>query len=211
MSQTELIVLQPFGPSIVKVKIPENIINNINKYIDDVINNEEKSKKLDYGFKLVGNVKQEIRLEKEIVEQTGCKKFLAEVTAKWREVTNKKKISEFKIIDTWVVRQFANEYNPIHWHSGHISGAGFLKVPTNLGQNFQKEKKIKTNGQLELIHGNKAFMSNPKFSITPAVGDFYIFPHYMMHTVYPFTGSDEERRSISFNATIDSKIFDVFS
>ena len=54
-------------------------------------------------------------------------------------------------------------------------------------------------------------MSNPKFSITPAVGDFYIFPHYMMHTVYPFTGSDEERRSISFNATIDSKIFDVFS
>ena len=96
MSQTELIVLQPFGPSIVKVKIPENIINNINKYIDDVINNEEKSKKLDYGFKLVGNVKQEIRLEKEIVEQTGWIKFLAEVTAKWIEVTNKKKYQNLK-------------------------------------------------------------------------------------------------------------------
>jgi hypothetical protein len=31
-----------------------------------------------------------------------------------------------------------------------------------------------------------------------------------MHTVYPFNGSDEERRSISFNARIDPKIYDVY-
>jgi phosphoribosyl 1,2-cyclic phosphodiesterase len=27
---------------------------------------------------------------------------------------------------------------PTHWHSGHISGAGFLKVPSNLGKNKQQ-------------------------------------------------------------------------
>ena len=28
-------------------------------------------------------------------------------------------------------------------------------------------------------------------------------PNYLMHTVYPFSDTDEERRSISFNAQID--------
>ena len=50
-------------------------------------------------------------------------------------------------------------------------------------------------------------MANSTFSITPKVGEFYFFPHYMMHVVYPFKNSNEERRSISFNATIDQDIF----
>ena len=53
------------------------------------------------------------------------------------------------------------------------------------------------------------FMSNAKFTIKPEVGNFYIFPNYMMHTVYPFKDTDEERRSISFNAKIDESIYDV--
>ena len=32
----------------------------------------------------------------------------------------------------------------------------------------------------------------------------------MMHTVYPFSNSKEERRSISFNARIDDEIYNVY-
>ena len=32
----------------------------------------------------------------------------------------------------------------------------------------------------------------------------------MMHTVYPFVGTDEERRSISFNARIDDEFYNVY-
>ena len=34
----------------------------------------------------------------------------------------KKKITikKFQIIKSWIVRQFKNEYNPIHFHAGHI-------------------------------------------------------------------------------------------
>ena len=39
-----------------------------------------------------------------------------------------------------MVRQFQNEYNPVHWHGGHISGVGYLKVPSSLGNNPQKNK-----------------------------------------------------------------------
>ena len=31
-----------------------------------------------------------------------------------------------------------------------------------------------------------------------------------MHTVYPFTGTDDERRSVSFNAVIDEDVYNVF-
>ena len=55
------------------------------------------------------------------------------------------------------------------------------------------------------------FNCNSTFNITPKVGEFYIFPNYLLHTVYPFYGKDEERRSISFNALIDEDIYDVYS
>ena len=53
------------------------------------------------------------------------------------------------------------------------------------------------------------FLNASSITIEPKVGDFYFFPHYLMHSVYPFTNTDEERRSVSFNGTIDNEIFDV--
>jgi len=98
-------------------------------------------------------------------------------------------------------------------HGGHVSGAGFLKVPKTFGKYVQEEKdgvKNYAGGTLNLIHGSKQFLSKSTFQIRPEVGDFYFFPNYMMHTVYPFKDTDEERRSISFNAFVDQSIYDTF-
>ncbi len=125
----------------------------------------------------------------------------------------KKKISKFNLLQSWVVRQFENEYNPTHWHSGHISGAGFLKVPKNLGKYFQDKTSDHLQyrgGNLQLIHGSRMFLSHSTFNILPKVGDFYIFPNYLMHTVFPFKNSKEERRSISFNAIVDDETYNVY-
>ena len=54
------------------------------------------------------------------------------------------------------------------------------------------------------------FLSDSTFNIVPQVGDFYFFPNYLMHAVFPFKGTAEERRSISFNAKIDENIYDVY-
>ena len=105
------------------------------------------------------------------------------------------------------MRQFKNEYNPIHYHEGQLSGVGYLKVPNELGKTIQLDKKVNCNGMLELIHGSKMFLCDPQFLVKPKVGDFYFFPHYLMHTVYPFSNSNEERRSVSFNATLNEEIF----
>ena len=116
-------------------------------------------------------------------------------------------IKNFSLLQCWVVRQFKNEYNPVHWHTGHISGAGWLKLPDNFGTT-NINKKNNPNGKINFIHGSKQFLSNPRTEISPKVGDMCIFPHYLMHEVYPFN-SEGERRSISFNALIDDEIFNT--
>ena len=200
-----------FGPSILKVKIPENIINNLNNYVDQTISDDKKIQKQNLGEGLVGDVTQEFSLEQDIMEKTGWGNFLASCVSNWINMEMKKKITKFKIRKSWIVRQFKNEYNPTHWHSGHISGAGFLKVPNTFGKHVQnKQNRVYRGGNLQLIHGSKMFLCESTFTIVPKVGDFYFFPNYMMHTVFPFKDTNEERRSISFNADIDNEIYNVY-
>ena len=210
MPESQIQITRPFGPSIAKAQMSDELLKTLNKYVDDIIADDEKSKKQDWGHKLAGHVKQEFVLENNFVETSGFMNFLAKAVGAWILNTEKKKISKFIINETWVVRQFENDYNPIHWHSGHVSGVGYLKVPKILGQESKDGKKTYKNGKIELVHGAKMFLQRSTFSVLPEVGSFYFFPNYMMHTVYPFTDSDEERRSISFNAKIDDNIYDAY-
>ena len=204
-------IIKNFGPSVLKVKIPQNIVNTINQYIDGLINDKQKTKKLNAGENLVGDVTQEFSLEPEFIKKSGWYVFLASCVNKWIEFETKEKVQKFEILNSWVVRQFANEYNPTHWHSGHISGAGFLKVPSTFGKHTQDKKGIKyKGGNLQLIHGSRMFLCRSTLNIIPEVGDFYFFPNYLMHTVFPFKDTNEERRSISFNANIDEEIYNVY-
>ena len=196
-------IIKPFGPSIVKVKIPDHIISEMNSYINDLSRDEKKMSSLDYGPQLAGNVLQEFRLDIEFMKKINWAEFLARSCQKWLLDGHNISIKKFEIIDSWVVRQFKNDYNPIHYHGGQISGVGYLKVPKNMGETVQKSKKVNHNGKLVLIDGSKKFVCTPTYVITPQVGDFYLFPSYMMHTVYPFSDTSEERRSVSFNAKID--------
>ena len=200
-------VIRPFGPSIAKVSIPQNLIIELNNYLDKIISNDEKIKLQDYGNKLAGNVSQEFNLEKDFINSSGLQKFLIQNAKEWIKQTVNKEINKCDIVESWIVRQFENEYNPLHSHSGHISGVGYLKVPDNFGDTIQKNKHKNFNGHLQLVHGTKMFLSPVMLNIEPKVGDFYFFPNYLMHTVYPFKNKSAERRSISFNALIDHEIY----
>ena len=204
-------IVKHFGPSVLKVTIPQNIINTINNYIDETVEDKKKIQLLNAGNNLVGDVTQEFNLEIEFIKKSGWGSFLASSVNRWIEFETKKKIKKFEIINSWVVRQFANEYNPTHWHTGHISGAGFLKVPSNFGS-FTQEKNEKNyrGGYLQLIHGAQMFLCKSTMNILPKVGDFYFFPNYLMHAVFPFKNNDEERRSISFNANIDNEVYNAY-
>ena len=196
-------ILKPFGPSIVKLKIPDEIVKEMNDYTDKIIKDKQKSDKLDHGAGLAGNVHQEFLLDIDFMKKIDWANFLAKVCAQWIKHENGRELKDFQIIKSWIVRQFKNEYNPAHHHTGHISGVGYLKVPGNLGSTLQKNKSVNQNGKLELIDCSPKLMCKGNYIINPKVGDFYLFPAYLLHTVYPFSDTEDERRSVSFNAAID--------
>ena len=126
---------------------------------------------------------------------------LTKIGFNYLKKTIKVKPKKFMIKNLWVVRQFKNEYNPVHFHDGFVSAVGYLKVPKNL---TNSRKKLKTNGTIDFISGTKTSLSNSIHNHVPKTGDMIIFPNNLMHTAYPFN-VDGERRSFSFNLDLDDK------
>ena len=207
-NEGKLDIIRPFGPAIGSTNIPKTLIDKINNFIDEVIKDKNKSKKFNWGKYLAGQVTQEIKLPKEIIDGE-LLNFLSKITKVFVESLTDKKVTKFQLISCWVVRQFQYEYNPIHWHNGHISGAGYLKLPNNFGASKQ-EKDKNAHGRISFTHGTRQFLSLGTVTRKPEIGKIYLFPNYLMHSVYPFYG-EGERRSISFNAYINEEIYDIYS
>ena len=199
-------ILSPFDPKIAIIKMPKNIIKQINLEVDKIWKHKKRLKKSDYSNKLVGQVKQEIQLSPKFIEKN-LLNFIGINVKKYIKKSINKNAKKISLKNLWVVRQFKNEYNPIHFHSGNISGVGYLKIPKNI---TKSKKRLKTNGTIDFIHGSKSFLNNSLFNHKPKVGDMILFPNYLMHTAYPFK-REGERRSFSFNIDIDKKTFDVFN
>ncbi len=189
--------IKPFGPSIGKTTISNKFFDKLNKEFD----NKSNSKKIDYSSKLASQIKNEIKISNKFIKQN-LEKELKMKIKKFLSNEKIKNIKEIKILNLWVVRQFKGEYNPIHYHDGDLSGVGYLKLPKDMINNkMVKNKKLKTNGTIDFINGQKGFLSKSIYNVIPKVKELIIFPNYLMHTAYPFN-IEGERRSFSFNIKI---------
>ena len=189
--------IKPFGPSIGKTTISNKFFDKLNREFDS----KSKSKKIDYSSKLASQIKNEIKISNKFIKQNLEKELKINIK-KFLSNEKIKNIKEIKILNLWVVRQFKGEYNPIHYHEGDLSGVGYLKLPKNMVNNkMVKNKKLKTNGTIDFINGQKGFLSKSIYNVIPRVKELIIFPNYLMHTAYPFN-IEGERRSFSFNVKI---------
>ena len=189
--------IKPFGPTIGKTKISKRFFEKLN----DEFDSKSSSKKIDYSSKLASQIKNEIKISNNFIK----KNLEKEIKTNIRNFLLKEKIKDIKdikILNLWVVSQFKGEYNPIHYHEGDLSGVGYLKLPKGMTNNkMVKNKKLKTNGTIDFINGQRGFLSKSIYNVLPKVKDLLIFPNYLMHTAYPFN-IEGERRSFSFNVKI---------
>ncbi|MDA9199898.1 2OG-Fe(II) oxygenase family protein [Candidatus Pelagibacter sp.] len=189
--------IKPFGPSIGKTKISKKFSDKLNNEFDSKSN----SKKIDYSSKLASQIQNELKISNNFIKKN-LEKELKDSINKFLSNEKIQNIKEIKILNFWIVRQFKGEYNPIHYHEGDLSGVGYLKLPKGMTNNkMVKNKKLKTNGTIDFINGQKGFLSKSIYNVVPKIRDLLIFPNYLMHTAYPFN-IEGERRSFSFNAKI---------
>jgi uncharacterized protein (TIGR02466 family) len=189
--------IKPFGPSIGKTKISKKFSDKLNIEFDIKSN----SKKIDYSSKLASQIKNELKISNSFIKKYLEKELIKNIN-KFLYNDKIKNIKKIQILNLWVVRQYKGEYNPIHYHEGDLSGVGYLKLPKGMTINkMVKNKKLKTNGTIDFINGQKGFLSKSIYNVVPKTRDLLIFPNYLMHTAYPFN-IEGERRSFSFNAKI---------
>ena len=197
-------IIRAFSPAIGKYKISDKLVDTINKHIDFILDDQNKIDELYHGKNLAGEIKYEIKLTKEFID-LNLYNPIKNIVYNFVKSTLNKELKTLEVKSSWAVCQFENDYNPIHWHDGHLSGVMYTKIPQDFGSSY---KSINKNGNIAFIHGSTQLTAASVYDVRPEVGDLFIFPSNLMHTVYPFF-SEEERRSVSFNVFLDNEVAKV--
>ena len=204
---------------ILKVKLPDQTIKFLNELSDVVLADDpDLDGLLNYDERLAGQIKagkqRVIPLTEETKKSKTMSNFLTFSNNLCLEWLNayfhyNPKAAKFwgespsaEIYEFWVNKQLANDYNPLHNHCqpfSALSAVIYLKVPEQVKDNSNDDGKIKF---LWTDRGNHHMLEFPgMLTITPEVGDYYIFPSWLNHSVDPFRG-EGERRSLSWNAKL---------
>lgn len=194
----------PFGPMLGYVRMPDALVDHLNATMSDQL--------ADHSGSLVGKVRQELLFDKPIVDTAA--RYLGNALIEYHirashrgafgDYDHQTKRYELNIGAGWFVRQFEHEYNPLHIHTGcALSCVGYLKLPDGIEAEWEEDYRDHhpSHGHLQFAHGTDTHYSVSNFMVRPRVGDFYIFPSYMFHCVYPFN-TQGERRSFSMNLSI---------
>ena len=209
---------EPYSPTILESTVPNKFVKIINRIGDEVLADEQKSVKWDWSNNLVGKVHKEIQIpitdkeEKQYladVMKQGCVEYLNHMREKnraynWYKLAGRNTIPTLKNIHlthSWIVSQYAGEYNPWHKHSGDFSAVIYLKLPKDMEKEIvaDHDDHYPANGLIEFMYGEACDFRSDGLKFKPEIGKLLIFPSYLKHFVYPFY-SKGERRSMSFNA-----------
>ena len=175
--------IKPFGPSIGKTKISKKFSDKLN----NEFNIKSNSKKIDYSSKLASQIKNEVKISNSFIKNYLEKELIKNIN-EFLYNDKIKNIKKIKILNLWVVRQFKGEYNPIHYHEGDLSGVGYLKLPKGMTSNkMVKNKKLKTNGTIDFINGQKGFLSKSIYNVVPKIGDLLLFKNIFLVTLFFFS------------------------
>ena len=206
---------------VMQTEMPINMVNDINDYLDEYKEDENKKSLADT---LVGQIHQGEQLlmdnaDPRLKEYTD---FVCGLGADYinfftQQTGTKLKAPKAVAIDeTWSVHSYEGDYNPIHDHGTKtimgISTTGWTKVPQQiLDQPVAGSPEYSLyntsgvcDGYIAFNYGLNQLMDTDRlrppqsFVIQPEVGKLLVFPSWLQHMVYPFKG-EGERRTVASN------------
>jgi hypothetical protein len=188
-----LSLFSPFGPLIAQAATPASLIERINRYADGVVT-------------ATGS---EFLLPKQLVADGGehsLMRHTENLIRRYLGLIDEDTTSRITIDVFWIVSQFAGTPSPVHFHSCDMSGVLYLKWPQLEREDEETQKTYisgRQAGYINFLIGGKQRFSKSLVSFKPRVGDFYVFPGWLLHGAEPFRGTGE-RRSLAFNAYVEA-------
>jgi|TARA_R110002012_G_scaffold159210_1_gene320807 uncharacterized protein (TIGR02466 family) len=201
-----VVALRPFGPAIGYSQMPDEVIDAFNADIDN-------GEKQDWSDKLVGKVDAESLIPTDVLQPhakfftNAALEYVDNYAGRYCKPIRADIKPTVNIHSAWYVQQKAGNFNPLHIHTNaELSCVGYLALPEGIDEEWAEEDAdhYPAAGHIEFLHGSQTFLSRSTFMVRPKVGDFFIFPADLMHTVYPFKCAGE-RRSFSMNIVIGEK------
>ena len=185
------------GTIICRFKVPLEVIDEINKDYDNAkdlpAHNQNLAGKIAEEFKVTDILSEKTKSLFTMCFQT----YLKTVQKPWWHVS---------LENAWINDMRGNEYNPFHYHTSKITDLGLssvlmLKRPNTYGKEYSRED-TPSNGRLEFTGGQQDPLSISQNRVDAKVGELYVFPYTLLHGVYPFNGTDEVRRTMSYNCNL---------
>ena len=218
-------VLTPWADVLLKVKLPTKVLQGMLEITDQVLQDPDRK---NWGENLAGQIQDEPLIPHQMMQDykikdpggsdTSIFNFFMNIVGEYvahchKQMATSLEIDKIKdeswmtqMKSCWCISQWEGEYNPIHIHTEcQMSTVMYLKVPEFLPSTKPERDD---DGNIMFIGGAGmgSRLTRNLVKIKPKVGDFFIFPNHLQHTVYPFrTDGDFERRSVSFNADWISK------
>ena len=221
----EVEAMTPWADTLFRITLPPNVLKGMIEITDKVLQDPDRK---NWGDNLAGQIQDEPLIPHEWMQNYKIKdpsgtdssifNFLMNLIGEYVKHCHRQMATSYdadKIKDEqymtqmkscWVISQWSGEYNPIHVHTEcQMSTVMYLKVPEFL-PSVKPDRD--DDGCIMFIGGagGGSRLTRNLIKIKPKVGEFFIFPAHLQHTVYPFkTDGDFERRSVSFNADWISK------
>jgi len=210
----EIKFYQPWSAPILHSSLSEIQIKELLEITDFILKDENKKS---LNNQLAGEIEDEWTIPTSIVELDSFKNYIDDLSLRYLtsfasqyHIENDEIppylfkfaqcLEKSVLTHAWFNDQKDDEYNPIHNHTGILSGVLYLKIPEYLPSRKNKDM----DGTITFV-GNSSdtdiIMTNSTITISPKVGDIFLFPSLLKHQVYPFRTADRKgiRRSLSFN------------
>jgi hypothetical protein len=126
----------------------------------------------------------DISVLKEFVE-ANCRVMLDTILA--QSGRNDLNIYDPVLISAWTIKQLPGDYQALHTHEAHISGNIYIEVPELAADSKTSDAQLEF--RLPVIRNPANFIFSDQWRYTPTAGTMVMFPSYVPHTVYPWTGN----------------------
>ncbi|RZD43312.1 MAG: hypothetical protein CXT73_00955 [Methanobacteriota archaeon] len=224
----------PFGPNMLYMSLNNNTIQEVLKVVNDLSNQQDIKDKLNAEGQIIQGTKAEENQKNSIVDgemypippefqekkyNNVINELLTNLTLTFGQIINshveddialrsdldaieniRKQGNELipQVNDVWYVKLKAGDFHILHEHSNSgatVSGAIYLDVPD----------VPYPQGTINWIPpGSGDTMYNGSWGIQPKNGDVFMWPSWLLHTVFPFRG-EGVRTMISFNSVLLTK------
>ena len=174
-------LISPFGPMIGRSVAAPGLVERLNRYCEPRISPDRSSEFL-------------LPREFAFADDESIGRRIEEFIVRWVQAVDGTAPSRVRIEAIWIVSQYADTASPVHFHSGDVSGVLYLLAPQIEAEADEEEKTYisgRRAGYINFMIGGKQRFSKSLISFKPGVGDFLVFPGWLLHGVEPFRGSGE--------------------